>query len=715
MLPMTRHAFAILAALITLPLHTMSAEENLSASGHPFLLCTRDQFPELRARAAREPWTTMAADARRQVEEGFNGDFRSGLQRYIGACALVYILDEENPRENAERVRDAIQLLEQVEFNPAKKWMGTVFPMGAAFVAILALDLAHDDLSDRERADLESLIERQIGKINRRGAWLAARLGTHGTWALYNHPDAGRTDDFRRRFIQPFYRNYLKQMTDGGVSTVSPGYAFARLGSGADRPQKTAFADVLEFTGIDNRYYNNPKLENFYRWLFSHSVTPAKEYHLFGDVGPYWGFGNSALFWRVGRFDERAAAHAAWLLEGREPPGHILSYLLMTRPLPAPVVPRSRLYMEGGAFFRESPDSPMSLGAFLYNITANSEYHTHEESNGIGLAGYGNNLLVNGGWLGKPTWPADRNNTLSINGADHRSKTGGGLVEGFTSHGFDYAVGTSGDALGDDDFLRTLLLIHGTETAGGYFLTLDKVDADPGETAHHYLQLAATEPAEALVEKAHYRASIDHHATVEGVSLDVFYASDPETVEQTLLPSGTLDRAPKSGKHQRLKGVFSTDAEGDVRLLTLLVPSNEDHPPADLRRISGNGFHGVAVGHPGGSTDYALMEDGTGSEGEMQGRLAVFRTRDEDTDFYFMRQGQAFRRGAVGFSSDAPISLFTRGANGHITSDGAAVTFHAQGITGVRLDGEEIDAVPAGTGAVTVRIPPGQHPIRLTP
>lgn len=58
-----------------------------------------------------------------------------------------------------------------------------------------------------------------------------------------------------------FYEKYLGQMTPDGVTSAAPMYAFARLGSGNDRPQKTAYADVLEFTGIDRRYYNNPKLK----------------------------------------------------------------------------------------------------------------------------------------------------------------------------------------------------------------------------------------------------------------------------------------------------------------------------------------------------------------------------------------------------------------------------------------------------------------------
>ncbi len=59
-------------------------------------------------------------------------------------------------------------------------------------------------------------------------------------------------------------------------------------------------------------------------------------------------------------------------------------------------------------------------------MPSNDEYHTHEETNGISLSAYGNRVLVNGGWLGDPTWPADKNNTISINGSRHGGYNWGG-------------------------------------------------------------------------------------------------------------------------------------------------------------------------------------------------------------------------------------------------------------------------------------------------
>ena len=690
-----------------------------SKTSHPFLICTRDQFPELRRRAEREPWKSMKADAIKRVEAGFNGNFRNGLQRYIGAVALVYILDPDNSADRADQVRDAILLLEEADFDPSQSWVGTVPPMGAAFVAILALDIVHDDLTPEEIERCKALIETQTSRINRRGAWLAARLGTHGTWELFKNPAVGETADFRRKFVEPFYRNYVRQMTPDGVTTVSPGYAFARLGSGSDRPQKTGFADVLEFTGIDRRYYDNPKLENFHRWLFGYSVTPAKEYHLFGDVGPNWGVGNAALLWRVGRFDERAAAYAAWLLEDRDPPGHILSYILMQEPLPEPTVPQSRLFAQGGAVFREPTDSPMSLGAALYNITENPEWHTHEEVNAISVAAYGNNLLVNGGWLGDETRPPSRNNTLAVDGKRHQKMVGAGLAEGFTSEGLDYACGDSGRALGDDSFHRSLVLVHGDPgTQGGYFITFDEVDADPGEKVHSYLQLASENEAEPVVDRRQYRATINHHAKYEGVEMDVLLPAGPEYVEQELVPSGYLERVPSVGKHYRLEAVYDTNEQGDRRILTVLFPVKENQNPPDPQAIDGEGYTGALLVFSRTVMDLILESDGTRAieHGNLtcRAKLAVARTINGiRNEFYFARHGTMLRHGDVGFASDRPISIHMNGAVGNVTSRGASVTFHYPGITGVRVSGEAVEPAEVGEGRVRIEVPAGRHTIEL--
>ncbi|MDF3130257.1 hypothetical protein P0Y35_13700 [Kiritimatiellaeota bacterium B1221] len=577
------------------------------------------------------------------------------LQIYMGAVGLAYILEPDREDRHAQRVKEVIlDGLSQVDFNPKKEWLGVVEPMGAAFTCILALDIVYADLSEEEVLACEDVIAQQINKIPKQGAWPAARMGTFGTWEIYKGVRKGPDNIYYKRVTQ--------QMTDDGVSTVSPGYAFARLGAGDDRPQKGAYADVLEFTGLDNRYYEDPLLKKFYRFLFSAAITPARKNHLFGDVGPGWRRGTSALLWRVGRFDEQAAAYAAWLLDGTEAPGHLLPYLLMKEPLPEAVVPQSQLFWEGAAVFRESADSPFSFGAMLYNITQRAEWHTHEEVNHISLAAYGERVLVNGGWLGEPTRAPDKNNTLSINGQRHKSKTGAGLVEGLMAEGFDYACGDSGRALGDDHFLRNLFLIHGRDGVPGYFVIYDEVDAAPGDKIHLYLQPASEQKAEVLISGAHYRSVLDHHTEHKDLSLDVVYVTPADEVKQDLVASGDLQRTPKSGKHFRLEAVFHAGAEGKRELLTLLLPRLKGQPEVEAFDFP-EGTNAIQITFPDGVVDTLWLgrPDKITSVGGylFQGDFCYAREKSGVLDAYFVKNATrfAFQKKSL-LMVESPVTFF---------------------------------------------------------
>lgn len=676
---------------------------------HPFLICTREDFPALRQRAEREPWKTMAADALERVAAGPPPDTRAvALQFYLGACALAYILEPDAAPAHAQRVRQAIaEGLAAVAFDPTQQHVGTVPPMGAAFVAILALDLVHDDLCAEELAACEAVIAQQIGRIDRGGAWWSARLGTHGTWDIYKG-ERTTPDD-------AFLKQYIDQTTPDGVNTVSPTYAFARLGSGNDRPQKTGYADVLEFTGIDRRYYRHPRLQAFYRWLYSASITPARQYHVFGDVVVTGRVPNAPLLWRVGRFDRQAAAYAAWLLAGKQPPGHLLGYVLMQEPLPEPVVPRSQLFTHGGATLRETPDSPLSLGALLYNITENDEFHTHEEVNAISLAAYGARLLVNGGWLGEGMRPPWKNNTLAINGQRHARRTGAGLQEGMLAEGLDYACGDCGGALGHGSFRRSLILVHGQDDGGGYFITFDDVLATPGSNIHAYLQTASQAAAAAITERAEYRYPVNHHATAQGVAATVFFATPPTAVQQEMVESGFLERQPRAGHHNRLEAVYPVDRHGRCRITTLLFPHDAHHPKARMSRLVADHAVGALVTFGGGVSDVVLQSDGeqpVECEGiAFRAEAMVCRRHGEAPRFYFVRRGRGWRCGGVGFQSDQPVSIFMRGTEGRMVAGSACrITLQHPRIVGVRLDGASVVAAPAA-GGLQIDVPGGAHAI----
>jgi hypothetical protein len=680
---------------------------------HPFLICERSQFQELRERANEEPWTSMRQKAVERAEAGLGDDGTPDspihLHRYLGAEALLYILEPANRRERAAKVRDGItEGLDAIAFDPSQRWRGTVPPMGAAFVAILALDIVYADLPSEEIGRCEGVIERQIGNIDRTGSWPAGRLGTHGTWDVYRGE--------REEQDYSFYNNYQQQMTEDGVTTVAPTYAFARLGSGDSRPQKTGYADVLEFTGIDQRYYDNPKLNKFYRWLFSSSVDPARQFHMFGDTIVTSGQQEGALFWRVGQFDQQAAAYAAWYLEEEEPPGHLLSYVLMEEPLPEPEVPTSQLFDDGGAVFREPEDRPTALGSALYNITENAQYHSHQETNAIACSAYGARLLVNGGWLGPKTRPPWRNNTVSIDRAEHNGRMGAGLVEGLLGDGFDYACGDAGQALRPHTFRRSLVQVHGEAGPGGYFVTFDEFEASPDATIKSYVQLATETEPSVLVDGQEYQAVIDHHTDTEGVECAVCYPAEPESVTTELVPSGKIERSPEFGKHYRLSARYSADSDGSARLPTILFPSDPDHPKAELTPIDVDGVTGATVEQADGTTD--VLFQAAGAEAvtaeDVTARAQAVVRRPGDDGFYFARRGRSLDAAGEGFEAADPLSIFMRGASGRFTAqDPTTLSLTYPGVTGVRLDGEAVDGADAEGETVEFDVPAGRHELTI--
>lgn len=130
-----------------------------------------------------------------------------------------------------------------------------------------------------------------------------------------------------------YYTGILKQITPDGVSPVTNHYAWERVGGGNSRVSKAGFMDVLEFTGIDNRYYNNEQLQKFHRWLFGSSINCAREMAIFGDMLPTQGIGNYLLHRRVVNFDMEAAGYAAWYLNGEKANGTKLNLYYLTPPL----------------------------------------------------------------------------------------------------------------------------------------------------------------------------------------------------------------------------------------------------------------------------------------------------------------------------------------------------------------------------------------------
>lgn len=669
---------------------------------HPFLIVTKEQFSDLQQKAATEPWASMKADAISRSNAGSETDAYD-LQDYVGAAALAYILEDTNAKTHARRVRDAItNQYSKIDVKDGSDWGGVVPPMGSFFVAILALDIVYDALTTEEIERCENVISTQISKIDRKGSWGDVRLGTHGTWDIYKGDRTTPDNDY--------YDGIMAQITKDGVSPVTNHYAWERVGGGDSRISKSGYMDVLEFTGIDNRYYDNERLKKFHRWLFGSSVNCAKEMAIFGDMLPTQGINNDMLHRRVGNFDEEAAGYAAWFHEGRPAIGHILTYILPNSELPEPVVPSSQLYENGGAFFREKEDDPNGLHGVLYNIKSQDEWHTHNEVNGLALSGLGNRLLVNGGRLGEPTRAAALNNTLTINGENHNSRLGGGIVEGFTTGQLDFASGFSGPALANGEHYRNLLLVHGNEQAQGYFVVIDEVEAGAGEAIKNYIHPANETSVTEVLGNREFEADIDHYPTVQGTKLTVFYATEPDEVNIEKVASAVPDRYPDYPDHSRLESVYSAGADGTKNLSTVLFPHNETHSKAEFQYIPGDDFAVTAIEQNNNITDYLFESSGMSevhvAGHALQSEAALFREMNGGTGFWFVRNGTYFSSSETGFESNEPVTVYMKEKAGVIVSPGATVKLTGGGMNSVQFD-QSVEVISSGDDFIEVELGEG--------
>lgn len=705
-------SFAVLVLALVLALPRIQAQSAAAppprpapSKSHPFLIVTRDQFPALREKAAREPWKAMKADAFARSARGARTS-PYDLQDFVGAAALAYILDEADARTHAHRVRDAIlHQYSQVHPTEDRAWMGVVPPLGSFFVAILALDIVHDALAAEDRARCEAVIATHIFKLKRTGNWVPVRLGTHGAWDIYQGTRTTPDD--------AYFNFLMRQITEDGVSPVTNHYAWERVGGGNSRISKSGYMDVLEFTGIDRRYYGNERIGKFMRWLFGSSVNCAKEMAIFGDMLPTQPIENDMLHLRVVNFDREAAGYAAWFLRDRQPIGHILTYILPQTPLPPPVVPSSRLYANGGAFLREKPDDPEGLHGVLYNIKSQSEGHTHFETNGLALSGLGNRLLVNGGRLGPPVQAAPLNNTLTINGENHAAKTGGGLTGGFTTDRLDFATGSAGPALVQGSHHRSLILVHGHRGAAGYFLVLDEVETKPGNTIRNHLHPANQTAVVAVAANKEYEAAIDHYSTVPGAKLSIYYATTPDQVTIERVPSAVPRVYPGYPDHNRLDSAHVVGPGGRKSLVTLLFPHHATRAKADFRQSTATGGAVSTVSQLGGAVVDRIFE----SSGEttvragtvsLQAETVLLRESGTAVDFLFARHGTAVSTAAFGFEAAAPVTLFMQADAGVVISPGGSVTLRGDGLGALRFD-PAATVQESGPDFIRVALEPGTY------
>jgi hypothetical protein len=304
-----------------------------------------------------------------------------------------------------------------------------------------------------------------------------------------------------------------------------------------------------------------------------------------------------------------------------------------------------------------------------------------------------------------------------IGGVDHQRKSGGGIQEGFTARGFDYAASGSGSALSNGTHTRALVMVHGEPGVPGYFVLLDEIDAEaPGAEARLALHPDSNAFAD-VVSGMEYESPIGDAA--EQLLVTAFLGTAPSLA--TLLDGGlcAFDGNEFVGKY--LEAVYPTDALGKRNIVTLILPHDEQHAKPVLERLTLAGSYSGARVTSGQVVDVVVESSGSApvtlAPASFRGRgLHTRRVQDEVTH-YFVRIGREFDDGSLdrcGFSSDSDVSLFVHGTEANVIAPAdATVVFYDPGIVGATFDTPAGEVLSSEPGRIEIALEPGTHAFDL--
>lgn len=716
-------------------------------SEHPFLLVRAADYPRLRARADHSPWREMRARALRDAvapveDPGREIGGRSvDLARALSVGALAFILDPDHADTHRDRIAGLIEAFDPatagsltalMRANQDKALWTHAVPTGNAFVqAVLALDIVHDRLPPSRLARLEAILHdgpaayfRDTALAWHQGTWAARAI-----WPLYRGDEDGY-----RPVVRAWLRDTVEAVSADGVFTGGPGYAAARW-LNPDREHKAVFGEILQHTGVLPDWYGEPRIRLLQEWLHGYAYTPFGVAWTFGDTAPLrHDHDEPAGPERAYRYSRLAARFAAGRAPGRVPNALLSTYVLTEESPPEPAAAPSRVFADGGAWLTEGTGDPGAIAAVLLNLRDGRDAHAHKETNAVGLAAHGELLLGGGGYAGWRTgqqdfsWEYLHDRALAANVAlfdhpvpttddeehrpsevhDHVGTSGVGITDALLTGVLDYARGGSGPAIPNGQHDRGLLLVHPTAGAAGYVAVLDELLAD-ADTAQLVWHPASTE----------HTASADgsrHHWSVRefsphGVRLTVHLATPPgrTTVHQGITAGWAGGR-----RHEYLVAHYPIGPTARRRVVTLLLPHDDAHPLAELRRLDRPGLTGSVV-HQGRVEDtvFAVERDvsvGTGPGVRVRAAFGHHRRRDGRLQHTWLAGATEFTPDdGLGFTSDQRLTAFVAG-NRISTTSLAPATLVLRGaeLAHVTVDGRPVPTRRTSAG-LELPLPQGEH------
>ncbi|MBC8039423.1 MAG: hypothetical protein H7Y06_02680, partial [Opitutaceae bacterium] len=715
----------------------------LFAQTHPFIIVKTQEYAALQALsvggASKAPWIgmrTTAISTSNNTTINATDAIRSragNLTKIMDATALAYIVDPANRNTYRNRFYQYLKYWDLTQTGNLTQelsmtsWDAAVPTAAAFFATIIAMDIIYNDPNTTsaqltQRANFNALMEAPGGAGVRGPAMffttdyepyhLESLMSARALWALWknglvNNPALNDA-------VATYKQTWLDRITDDGCYREYSGYAMARAGD-PSRYNKGVFHDVIVYAGIDSAWYAHPKMSKFYEWLAGYSQMPNRYGWPIGDSS-YAPFQSTyaSPFDRAGNFSNLAGAYSEWQQNGAIPPAKLFSYLARARAGSIPAKePVSRLFADGGAFFRQKNGGVHSLAAVLTNLkyfSAPNVGHIHRATNSLSIAGFGELLLRGPGYNGYGAAATDANNfgfdfsyvnnhAISENVAlfnysitnyqnpsftnDHRAKHGGTGVQGLLSDGLDYATGDSGPltdanrAINNGRHTRHVVAIYPQDGVNGYVYAFDELEgnasATTGQLAWHPYSATITFNADNSGNDR-YEWQIRKKAnTADQLYLSVFMPTVPATKQQY---DGLIADDIQGGTSTSFVGKYlfngytlnSTTKKKNV--LTSFFPRKSTQAVPVMERITATGSGGVtsqaaAFAFVGGVIDFALESDGTGERtilspaydpvgAAARGKAVVYRKITNGTDldlaFYFVAKGRSFKNTPVGFT-----------------------------------------------------------------
>lgn len=642
-------------------------------------------------------YAQMKQDA---LNNSHNAENMSFSRDVTGSSALAYILDPENKEKYVENIH-MIFKKHVMNIYIGKEATTSSTPSGELFFALLALDVMGSDIDPESLKIYEESLKEKIMKLVI-GQWDPHAWAMRMLWYKY----VGDDENFqaaKEEWLIGLSEHYL----DDGTSPAGSGYCVERWNDLRCSAKNTT-ADLMTYMG-DYDAYSNTGLVMLQDFIYGHANAPFGHILAYGDsrqLQDAWDIEGdmlvSATILRSRRYSEQAYKYAMWIItQGYETrmselkvKGYLLSYLVLAgsakdnNPVEIDLndaEPSPSCVLTNYATLRTKDKTTNELAIAMQNLTGNIEYHTHYEVNALALAGYGEILLRNAGYMG-PNRDATidgitssfkymhdssiSSNCVMVADKNHLSKVGEGIIDGFTGCDIEYFRGSTGeDVVIEGSHLRDVILMHQTGGANAYFLVMDHLKARDSVNIIWHPNAAVMQQ---IAPETEYLSEIKVAEGALGpvlyseneATLTTFLATQPNTIDIVKV----VNQEARNDREYQLSTSYVAEymkanyapKNGQLDALTILFPGDKDHKAGKMTRIMAEDYSGAEI-LQGKIKDIALVSSGTTKASFAQAGFkaedVVFRSHGNKAVSYFVK-GEFFELRGMGFQSDSSVSIF---------------------------------------------------------